>query len=67
LPDCITFFKDYSQLLVSYKQIQEDILTYRETKDSGFKGKYMFDMEDVAVSYPIHYLSINNYVRGSYW
>jgi len=63
LPDCITFFKDYSQLLVSYKQIQEDILTYRETKDSGFKGKYMFDMEDVAVSYPIHYLSINNYVK----
>ena len=63
LTDCITFFKDYSQLMVNYKQIQEDILTYRGTRDIDFKDKYMFDMEEIVVSYPVHYLSITNYVQ----
>ncbi len=59
--DCITFFKDYSQLEISFKNIMEEVFTYKSEKDYDFEYDYMFNFKDLNVSYPIYYNSINNY------
>ena len=56
-----TFFKDYNQLKVSFEQIMEEVVTYQSTKDSSFSGKYMFDLNDISVSFPIYYMNIDHY------
>ena len=56
-----TFFKDYNQLKVSFQQIMEEVVTYQSTKDSSFSGKYMFDLNDISVSFPIYYMNIDHY------
>lgn len=60
LSDNITIFKDYEQLEVSFNHIMEEVTTYRKTKDINFNGKYMFDLSEIDVSFPIYYMSINN-------
>ena len=58
LDDCITIYKDYNQLEVSFTNIINQTLEYRENSDSDFKGNYMFPLEKSADS--MFYMSINN-------
>ena len=39
----------------------EEVVTYQSTKDSSFSGKYMFDLNDISVSFPIYYMNIDHY------
>ena len=60
LDSCITFFKDYEQLKVSFQQIMKEVFTYQSTKDISFVGNYMFDFSQILVDFPIYYLNINH-------
>ena len=60
LDDCIVIYKDYSQLEISYKQIMQEVLDYRTTKDIDFKGNYMFDFNSLDEKEFMYYLSVNN-------
>ena len=60
LDDCIVIYKDYSQLETSYKQIMQEVLDYRSTKDIDFKGNYMFDFNSLDEKEFMYYLSVNN-------
>ena len=66
LPDCITVFKDYNQLELSYTSIMEEVTAYKEEKDISFDHPYMFDFNELIVSYPVYYLSLNNVNTYSY-
>ncbi len=57
---CITLFKDYSQMMISYKNILEDIDTYRKEKDIDFSLNYMNSFEDLVVDFPLYYHSFEN-------
>ena len=56
----IVIYKDYSQLKLSYQQIMEDCFSFNTTKDTNFKGKYMYDLEECLTKDYFYYLSVNN-------
>ena len=56
----ITFFKDYEGLKLSYKNILEEIVEYKEEKDTDFTGNYMFSMNDIDEEFKVYYSSLNN-------
>ena len=58
--DGITFFKDYDQLKISYKGILEEIVEYKEEKDTEFNGNYMFSLGDIKENFSVYYSSLNN-------
>ena len=60
LPECITVFKDYNQLKISYNNILNEIVEYKTNTDTSFTGNYMFNLNDIKCLYPIYYMSINN-------
>ena len=60
LDDSITIFKDYDQIEVGFNHILEEIVTYKESKDTEFNGNYMFNLNDISVDYPMYYFSLNN-------
>ena len=60
LDDPIVIYKNYSGLELSYKNIEEEILTYRETKDKDFKDRYMFNLLELNEKNYMYYLSTNN-------
>ena len=60
LDDSITVFKDYDQIEVGFNHILEEIVTYKESKDVDFSGNYMFNLNDISVSFPMYYFSLNN-------
>ena len=60
LDNVIVIYKDYNELKLAYKNISEEVLTYRETKDVDFKGKYMFDLDELYEREYMYYLSTNN-------
>ena len=60
LDDSITIFKDYDQIEVGFNHILEEIVTYKESKDTEFSGNYMFNLNDISVDYPMYYFSLNN-------
>ena len=60
LDNCITIFKDYEQLETSYLNILEDIIEYKNEKDTDYTGNYMFEFSKINVEYPIYYYSFNN-------
>ncbi len=60
LDNCITIFKDYEQLETSYLNILEDIIKYKNEKDTDYTGNYMFEFSKINVEYPIYYYSFNN-------
>ena len=47
LDDGIVIYKDYDQLLLSNNDILDQIFEYKSEKDIDFKGKYMFDFNDI--------------------
>ena len=66
LGDCITIFKDYSDLKLSYINVLEEVVTYKEDKDVTFTGNYMFGFDELKVDYPIYYSSLNNLSFNDY-
>ncbi len=66
LPNLYTFFKDYDQLKLSYSNIMEDVITYKNDKDKDFQGNYMLSFESLSVKNAIYYLSLNNVNSSSY-
>ncbi len=63
LDNPVTVFKDYNQIEVSYKSLQEQIFEYRIDKDKDFKGNYMHDLYDIKNNEIIYYNSIDNIVK----
>lgn len=66
LDDSITFYKDYEQLKLSYTNILEEIVTFREEKDIDFNEEYMNNFFELKENFPIYYSSLNNLIRVSY-
>ena len=60
LDGCITIYKDYSQLEISYKNIINETLEYRNNTDTDFKGDYMLSLERIINKDCMYYMSINN-------
>ena len=60
LENPIVVYKDYEQLKVSYKQIMEEVLNFRNSKDQFFKDNYMFSFEKLKEKDYFYYLSVNN-------
>ena len=60
LDDSITVFKDYDQIEVGFNHILEEVVTYKESKDTEFNGNYMFNLNEISVDYPMYYFSLNN-------
>ncbi len=66
LKDSITFYKNYDQIEISFEQIRQEMFTYNNERDSKFNGKYMFDLEDISVDYPVYYMNINNVAKDKF-
>ena len=64
--DNITIFKDYEQLQITYKGILNEIVNYKEEKDTDYDGNYMFDFNELNVEYPVYYYSLNNIGKNEY-
>ena len=60
LDNSYTIFKDYSQLEVSYKNIVEEMMTYQQSRDTNYTGKYMFSLYDIVTTNNIYYMNLNN-------
>lgn len=63
LNDPITFYKDFNSIEVTYKNILEEVLQYREEKDKDYDGNYMFSLDDLIPKYLNHYLTIDNIIK----
>ncbi|MBQ6323300.1 MAG: transcription-repair coupling factor [Bacilli bacterium] len=66
LGDHFTVFKDYDQLISSYKNTTLETIDYKKEKDALFDYEYMFDFNKLVVDFPIYYSSLNNLKSGSY-
>jgi len=60
LDNSIVFFRDYDGLKLTYSNILEETITYREEKDKDFKKEYMFSLNNLKVDYPIYYYPLSN-------
>ena len=60
LDEHITFFKDYEGLKLTYTNILEETLTYRNEKDKDFDKEYMFSLNNLSEDYPIYYYPLSN-------
>lgn len=66
LDNSITIFKDYDQLTISYKNIMNEVLTYKNDKDYNFNMDYMFSLEEINTDFPLYYFSLNNVSTNNY-
>lgn len=66
LGDSYTIFKDYEQLKLSYTNIMEEVITFKEEKDMSFNYDYMFSFDDLIVDFPLYYFSLSNIVTNNY-
>lgn len=62
--DAFVIFKDYNQLKNSYLAIEEEMITYRDTKDRDFKLNYMFSFEDICPKNRMYYMNIDNLIEN---
>lgn len=53
-------FKDYEQLKLSYLNICDEMITFKEEKDCNFLGKYMFEFDEVHPNFSVYYMTIDN-------
>ena len=60
LEDNISIFVNYNQIEVSFKEILEEELNYRTTKDTDFDDDYMFDLYELKTNNTIYYNSLDN-------
>ena len=56
----VTIFKDYGQIQNGYLQLEEDILTYRNSRDKDFKDDYMHSLLSIKSDENIYYMNLNN-------
>ena len=61
--DVIVFYKDQPQLEVTYQNILNEIVEYRNEKDKNFTGSYMFDFFELVPKYLNHYLTVDNILK----
>ena len=66
LDNSITIFKDYEQLKASFSNIMNDVMEYKNEKDTDFNMDYMVNLEEISVDYPIYYNSLDNINNNSY-
>ena len=66
LGDHYTFFKDYDQINVGYQNILQDVIQYKEEKDTTFNNDYMFNLLELKVDFPLYYFSVSNLNHYSY-
>lgn len=66
IDNSITFFKDYDDLVVAYKNIMNEVTTYKEEKDTDFDMDYMFSLSELNSEYPVYYYSLNNISSNDY-
>ena len=53
-------YKDKDALILNYKNICEDVLEYKNSQDTTFKGNYMFSFDEALIPDAINYLSVDN-------
>jgi len=66
LDECFVFYKDFDQLKISYSQIAEEIVTYKNEKDVNYDYNYMFSLFDINPSFSMYYFSLNNISSCNY-
>lgn len=66
LGDTYTIFKDYDQLKLSYMNIMEEVVTFKEEKDTDFNHDYMCSFDDLDVGFPLYYSSLANVLTSDY-
>ena len=59
----ITFYKDPNSLEISYLNIVEEMVEYKNEKDKSYNGNYMFSLDEVNPNYLNYYLTIDNMVK----
>lgn len=59
----IVFYKDYPQLEITFQNIINETIEYRNEKDSDFDGEYMFSLLELNPNYLNHYLTIDNLLK----
>ena len=62
LDNPITFYKDPKQLEVSYRNIMEEVVEYKESSDKEYNGSYMFDLRTLLPKNLNYYLTVDNIV-----
>ncbi len=60
LDDPIVIFKNYSSIKTVYFKLREEILEYRDRKDSDYIDEYMFSLESILPKKVGYYNTIDN-------
>ena len=63
LDDPLIFIKDYTQIKNLYKEIEGQIIEYRNKKDNDFKDDYMHDLSVISKYSKIYYLTHENLIK----
>ena len=63
LNDAIVFYKDQPQLEITYQNILDETIEYRNEKDQDFTGNYMFNFFELVPKYLNHYLTVDNILK----
>ena len=66
LSNNVVVYKDYEQLKISYCNILNEIMEYKQNKDVEFDLNYMFDLLKINEKYPVYYCSIDNKIDNGY-
>ncbi|MDD3241237.1 MAG: transcription-repair coupling factor [Bacilli bacterium] len=53
-------FKDYSQILINYNQLVNEMFEYNKLKDKDFSSDYMFSLDQLLKNNIVYYETINN-------
>ena len=59
----ITFYKDPSQLEVTYKNIFTEVVEYHSQSDVDFDGNYMFSIDELNPDKLNYYLTVDNLIN----
>ena len=66
LSNNVVVYKDYEQLKISYCNILNEIMEYKQNKDVEFVLNYMFDLLKINEKYPVYYCSIDIKIDNGY-
>lgn len=58
----ITVFKNYKQIKISYMNMLEQILEYRNDRDKDFTDNYMYELNEIKTDKVIYYNTIDNII-----
>ena len=62
LDNPITFYKDYNNLKISFQNICNEMIEYKEEKDKDYTGNYMHSLSDLNPKIINHYLTVDNII-----